>query len=85
MTEPHWRRSSRSDAQGAQCVEVAFADADWFKSSRSPDVDLSCVEVAQLPDAVGVRDSKDQGGPVLVFCAEVWRGFVAGVKSGEFD
>lgn len=80
-----WRKSSRSDAQGAQCVEAAFADSAWFKSSRSPHQLTECVEVAHAAGAVGVRDSKDQDGPVLVFCAEVWRGFVAGVKADEFD
>jgi hypothetical protein len=56
----------------------------WVKSSHS-DPDNACVEVAQLPNAVGVRDSKDQDGPVLAFGPDAWRGFVAGVKAGQFD
>lgn len=60
-------------------------DERWFKSSRSDAQGAQCVEVAQLPDAVGVRDSKDQDGPVLAFGPDAWRGFVSGVKSGEFD
>ncbi|MFI9318886.1 DUF397 domain-containing protein [Kitasatospora aureofaciens] len=35
-------------------------------------------------EVVPVRDSKDPGGPVLLFEAEAWSSFVAGVKSGEF-
>ncbi|MEU4553411.1 uncharacterized protein DUF397 [Micromonospora violae] len=37
-----------------------------------------CVEVADnLPGMVGVRDSKDPTGPVLVFAPDAWRAFVA--------
>lgn len=35
--------------------------------------------------AVGVRDSKDPAGPVLVFSAERWRSFVRQTQSGHFD
>ncbi|MGV9270834.1 DUF397 domain-containing protein, partial [Kitasatospora sp. NPDC003701] len=30
------------------------------------------------------RDSKDPQGPALVFPAEAWQAFIAGVQSGEF-
>lgn len=34
---------------------------------------------------VAVRDSKDQGGPVLTFTAAEWDAFVGGVaEDGEF-
>ncbi|MEV2241139.1 DUF397 domain-containing protein [Micromonospora sp. NPDC049891] len=56
--------------------------AIWRKASRSSDQG-NCVEVADnLADAVGVRDSKDVGGPVLRFDACQWRSFVNGVKGG---
>lgn len=74
-----WAKSSRSDGQTGNCVEV------WRKSSRSPHELTACVEVAQLAGAVGVRDSKDQDGPVLEFGPDSWRQFLAGMKSGEFD
>lgn len=45
-----------------------------------------CVGVAVLEDgSVAVRDEKVAGGPVLMFTAEEWTAFVAGVKGSEFD
>jgi hypothetical protein len=38
-----------------------------------------------LPEVVGVRDSKDRSGSELAFGPEVWTAFLAGVKDGEFD
>jgi hypothetical protein len=55
----------------------------WRKSSRSSSG--NCVEVASLAGVIVVRDSKNTSGPVLTFGAEGWRGFVAGVRDGEFD
>ena len=62
-----------------------LADAQWRKSSRSQT--SNCVEVAPLRDAgaVALRDSKDRGGPVLLFDRAGWRGFLAGAKAGQFD
>ena len=63
-----------------------LSGAIWRKSTRSDTGGNSCVEVAKnLPDVVGVRDSKDRSGPALVFGAEAWTVFLAGVKDGEFD
>ncbi|WP_410810591.1 DUF397 domain-containing protein [Micromonospora sp. 067-2] len=51
--------------------------ATWRKSTRSG-TQGDCVEVADnLPGVVGVRDSKDQAGPVLTFDPRSWRAFVA--------
>ncbi|MBB2913254.1 hypothetical protein FHS43_004552 [Streptosporangium becharense] len=38
-----------------------------------------------LPGVVAVRDSKDPGGPKLLFTPADWQAFVGGVKNGEFD
>ncbi|MFG1653490.1 DUF397 domain-containing protein [Micromonospora sp. NPDC049275] len=53
-----------------------LTDAQWHTSTRSGNGE--CVEVADnLPGVVGVRDSKDPSGPVLVFAPPAWRAFVA--------
>lgn len=57
----------------------------WIKSSLSHG-NGNCLEVADLPGGqVGLRDSKDAGGPVLRFPPEEWRAFLYGVRNGEFD
>ena len=56
----------------------------WKKSSLSNSFS-NCVEVANLPDGgIGVRDSKDREGPVLVFTVGEWDAFLGGVRDGEF-
>ncbi|SCF48783.1 protein of unknown function (DUF397) [Micromonospora matsumotoense] len=57
----------------------------WRKSTRSGGAD-NCVEVATAPDRhIGVRDSKNPHGGVLVFGPDVWSAFVEGVREGEVD
>ena len=34
---------------------------------------------------IGVRDSKENGGPVLRFGSAAWSSFLAGVKNGDFS
>ncbi|MDQ3887190.1 MAG: DUF397 domain-containing protein [Actinomycetota bacterium] len=76
-----WRRSTRS-TDNANCVEVAFLGAAWRRSSRST-ATANCVEVAAAGPAVGVRDSKDPEGPVLVLPGPAWAGFVTEIRSGQ--
>lgn len=66
--EISWRKSSYSGANG-ECVEVS-----WRKSRHSG-VNGECVEVAFAAEQVGVRDSKNSGGPTLSFSPTVWRAF----------
>lgn len=47
----------------------------WRKSSRTSSND--CVELAWPREAVAVRDSKNSGGPVLIFERERFSRFVA--------
>jgi hypothetical protein len=57
----------------------------WIKSSLSF-ANSNCVEVASMPDGgIGVRDSKDPGGPVLRFTPDEWHAFLGGARNGEFD
>ncbi|MER5886359.1 DUF397 domain-containing protein [Streptomyces sp. NPDC001941] len=53
----------------------------WFKSSHSAGGENDCVEVARGRASVSVRDSWHRRGPVLVFPADAWRGFLAGLAS----
>ncbi|MGN9813030.1 DUF397 domain-containing protein [Micromonospora sp. BQ11] len=60
-----------------------LSPAVWRKSTRSDNGGSTCVEVAtNLAGVVGVRDSKDRGGPVLAFGPAAWTGFVAAARSG---
>ena len=82
MTASEMPAAERRVVAADDCT--TFAAADWRKSARSAH-NGCCVEVAMRPGAVGVRDSKDPSGPVLIFDVDAWRAFVAGVKRGEFD
>ena len=71
---------------GPAAPEAALAAAPWHTSTRSQT--SNCVEVADLGDGtalVAMRDSKDRGGPVLMFDRPRWLDFIAGTKDGEFD
>jgi hypothetical protein len=59
---------------------IDAAGAEWHKSTRSSGSG-QCVEVAALAGQVGVRDSKDASGPILVFGADQWRSFLALVSA----
>lgn len=65
-------------------TDVDWTRARWRKSTRSAD-GPACVEVAITGTAVGVRHSKSPAGPMLVFQAEQWRGFIAALKRGDLD
>lgn len=58
--------------------------AAWRKSSHSPDWD-DCVELAAAPDAIGIRDSKQHGGPVLEFGRHDLAGLLIRVRAGALD
>jgi hypothetical protein len=59
-------------------------DLAWRKARSS--ANDGCVELASLPDGgVAVRDSKNEGGPVLTFTRHEWSCFLDGLGKGEFD
>ncbi|WP_040907257.1 DUF397 domain-containing protein [Streptomyces griseoflavus] len=80
LSNARWRRSTYSDGNGGECLEVAYefpGAAPWRKSTYSDGNGGSCVEVAAgLPGVVPVRDSKVDGGPVIVVGASAWTEFV---------
>jgi hypothetical protein len=61
----------------------SFDGATWRKSTTSGDG--NCVEVAAVPAAVGLRDSKDQQGPVVAMAPAAWTAFISEVRRGSFD
>ena len=72
--------------EAADLSDIDLSGAVWRKSSRSGSNGGQCVEVASnIPGIVAVRDSKNQGGPALIFTPSEWRAFLGGVKDGEFD
>ena len=64
---------------------TSFESHEFRKSTFSPPSDGGCVEVASKSGVIGVRDSKNREGAVLVFTDVEWDAFLKGVKAGEFD
>ncbi|MEU5994020.1 DUF397 domain-containing protein [Spirillospora sp. NPDC047418] len=61
-----------------------LAEPQWRISTHSGGGNSSCVEVAlNVPGVVGVRDSVDPDGPVLVFGPSAWRVLTSRIKNGE--
>ncbi|MGK5682950.1 DUF397 domain-containing protein [Actinoplanes sp. URMC 104] len=60
-----------------------FSAARWHKTNRS--LQTNCVEVTLAGDVIGVRNSRDPGGPVLTFTVSEWRAFLGGVRDNEFE
>ncbi|MFE9923500.1 DUF397 domain-containing protein [Streptomyces sp. NPDC005774] len=88
LSGAHWRKSTYSDGNGGNCVEVAHAfpgAARWRKSTYSGGSGgESCLEVADgVPGIVPVRDSKVTAGPVLVIGAAAWTEFIGTVTEGR--
>lgn len=88
LSTARWRKSSYSDGDGGNCIEVAhdFPGAvQWRKSSFSGTNGGSCIEVADgHPGLVPVRDSKNPHGPAVTFHAPAWSAFIGAVKNARF-
>jgi len=75
-----WFKSSYSDSEGSNCLEVAL---DWRKSSHSSDYTGNCVEVAACPHTIHVRDSKlGSHSPRFKVAGAAWTAFVAYTRTG---
>lgn len=60
-----------------------LSTATWRKSARSGGEGGNCVEVALAGEVIGVRDSKNVDGGVLVFGSAAGAAFLASVRSGR--
>ncbi|MEU6480865.1 DUF397 domain-containing protein [Streptomyces sp. NPDC047017] len=77
-------KSSYSNGEGGDCVEVAYdfpGVAHWRKSSYSGGSGgEDCVEIAHgVPGVAPVRDSKVPDGAVLVVTGGAWAEFIGAV------
>ncbi|MFE0672589.1 DUF397 domain-containing protein [Streptomyces sp. NPDC058867] len=70
----HWFKSSYSDGEGGQCLEVAYT---WRKSTYSDGEGGDCVEVAKTPTHVHLRDSKNPAGGHVTLAPAAWTAFLA--------
>ena len=78
-------RGSRSFISYDGVLPGDLAGVRWRKSARSS-AQGNCVELAQLPgQGVAVRNSRDPGGPALLFTDAELEAFLGGVKDGDFD
>jgi uncharacterized protein DUF397 len=75
-----WFKSSYSDDQGGNCLEVANV---WRRSSHSDSQGGNCIEVAPCPHTIHIRDSKlGPRSPRFAVPGAAWAAFVAYASSG---
>ncbi|MGW5330653.1 DUF397 domain-containing protein [Streptomyces sp. NPDC004014] len=75
-----WFKSTYSGDEGGQCLEAAYS---WRKSSYSGSEGGQCLEVAATPQAIHVRDSKQQpaaDGDTLRLSPATWAAFTASLR-----
>ncbi len=70
---------------GANADHARWPGVIWRKSARS-NPSGNCVELAQLPTGeIGLRNSRDPQGPVLIYTRSEIRAFIASAKQGDWD
>jgi hypothetical protein len=83
LSNARWHKSSYSNGDGGNCVEVAshfIGAAQWRKSTYSDGNGGSCLEVADgVTGVIPVRDSKVPQGPVLLIGPAAWTKFIGTV------
>jgi hypothetical protein len=57
---------------------------EWTKSPLSNPNGNQCVEISFTDNAVGMRDSRNPDGTVLVFDNDEWNAFVGAFEAGFF-
>ena len=60
------------------------AGLSWIKAQASTH-NGACVEIAAAGGNIAMRDSKDPGGPILVYTTAEFSAFLNGARNGEFD
>ncbi|HEY2443474.1 MAG TPA: DUF397 domain-containing protein [Streptosporangiaceae bacterium] len=65
--------------------DVGLHEADWH-AGRPGDGRDGRIELAILPGGqIAMRNSRDSGGPVLIYTNAEIEAFIAGAKDGDFD
>lgn len=73
--------NSNDDSRSAADIGLVT----WRKS-RASNPKGDCVELARLAGgAIAVRNSRDPGGPALIYTPAEIAAFLRGAKDGEFD
>jgi len=86
-----WRRAGGSTGHAADADGTTWADGSGRgggsgrTSTAQADPDGGQIEIAFVDDLIGMRNSANPDGPILVFTESEWEAFVAGTKDGEFD
>jgi hypothetical protein len=63
----------------------SLPNAEWQSSQRG-DPQAAQVEMAVLPGgSIAMRNSRDPGGPALIYTHAEIEAFIAGAKDGDFD
>ncbi|MEU9023985.1 DUF397 domain-containing protein [Actinomadura sp. NPDC048394] len=65
-------------------MSADFAIGEWRKSSRG-NSEQDCVEVAQVPAAIGIRDSKNPQGGHLTLDRAAFSSLLDRAKAGILD
>lgn len=66
-------------------MTAKMPDCEWRKSSYSGGNGGNCVEVGVAGSVIGLRDSKDPDGGVLVVSERAWNGFVSALRNGRYQ
>lgn len=65
--------------------DVGLHEAEWHAGRHGDDRD-GRIELAILAGGqIAMRNSRDSGGPVLIYTHAEIEAFVAGAKDGDFD
>jgi Domain of unknown function (DUF397) len=62
---------------------ASLGELSWRVAQRCNSGD--CIRIAPSGDMVLIGDSKDPDGPVLAYSRSDMRGFLDGIRRGDFD